>query len=319
MSTTKNEPTEPSRPKLAPRHGTDRAAQISLAHRIARVADWRWDKATDIVQRSAEYASLLEIPPEELSTFTFRDYVNTFVHPDDRARVLQAYKSAHLKGNWRFEVRYRITTYRGREIGLLEVSELVIADSGEELGEIGMVQDVTEYEHATRALKASQKQLYITQAALKHSVDVIVVTQANARIVDANATACCRLGYAREKLLTMTAHDIEPEPPRELWSTRWRELQQRGSYAVESLLKTHAGSTFPVDITLSHIEYDGEEYCLVVARDTSERKHTEALSLHQARHDALTSLPNRAYVMEHLAHLLEAAERTSCPLFVLFN
>ena len=54
-----------------------------------------------------------------------------------------------------------------------------------------------------------------------------------------------------------------------------------------------------------------EPLLTVFARDISERKQFEE-QLYQARHDALTGLPNRFAVLEHLENVLMTA-RISAP------
>ncbi|WP_380169549.1 diguanylate cyclase domain-containing protein [Jannaschia sp. R86511] len=56
----------------------------------------------------------------------------------------------------------------------------------------------------------------------------------------------------------------------------------------------------------------------VIARDVSERLRLQAELHHQATHDALTGLPNRALLEDRLAQTLAAAARTGHPVGVLF-
>ncbi len=56
-----------------------------------------------------------------------------------------------------------------------------------------------------------------------------------------------------------------------------------------------------------------------VMRDITERKHAEERILHEALHDALTGLPNRAYFTEHLKRTIARARRhEDCRFAVLF-
>lgn len=48
---------------------------------------------------------------------------------------------------------------------------------------------------------------------------------------------------------------------------------------------------------------------LVIARDISERKHQEDQLFHQARHDVLTGLPNRALILDRLQQAISHAQR----------
>jgi diguanylate cyclase (GGDEF)-like protein len=53
-------------------------------------------------------------------------------------------------------------------------------------------------------------------------------------------------------------------------------------------------------------------------RDITERKEAEARLAHQALHDSLTGLPNRALLVDRLTHALERAERNGTTVGVIF-
>lgn len=57
---------------------------------------------------------------------------------------------------------------------------------------------------------------------------------------------------------------------------------------------------------------------LLIARDITERKHHEEQLFHQARHDALTGLPNRALVLDRLQQAIAHARRSGRLLAVAY-
>src|SRR5215212_7788062 len=79
------------------------------------------------------------------------------------------------------------------------------------------------------------------------------------------------------------------------------------------------GTSFPVEYTSTPISEDGEIAGAVVTfRDITERKALEQQLQHQAFHDLLTGLPNRALFMGRLAHALTRANRRGSKVAVLF-
>jgi len=64
------------------------------------------------------------------------------------------------------------------------------------------------------------------------------------------------------------------------------------------------GRRFPVEISFSRVARDDRGLYTAIIRDVTERKSQEAKLEHQATHDSLTKLPNRAAVMSYLESLL---------------
>ncbi|HWZ57843.1 MAG TPA: EAL domain-containing protein [Gemmatimonadaceae bacterium] len=79
------------------------------------------------------------------------------------------------------------------------------------------------------------------------------------------------------------------------------------------------GTTFPVDYEVVPIREDAATIGTVVAfRDVSERRRLEAELVHQAFHDALTGLANRALFRDRVEHALTRTGRDSDHVAVCF-
>jgi diguanylate cyclase (GGDEF)-like protein/PAS domain S-box-containing protein len=80
-----------------------------------------------------------------------------------------------------------------------------------------------------------------------------------------------------------------------------------------------AGHLVPVEATVTALADDGRLVGFVVsARDVTERRQFERDLSHQAFHDALTGLANRALFRDRVEHALKTHARSAAPLAVLF-
>ncbi len=119
--------------------------------------------------------------------------------------------------------------------------------------------------------------LKMTQFCLDHAADAIFWIEADARFIYVNETACRSLGYSREEFLSMTVHDIDPNFPKEAWAKHWQQLRREGSFTIESVHRAKDGGTFPVEISVNYLNYEGKECNCAFARDITERKHADEL------------------------------------------
>jgi diguanylate cyclase (GGDEF)-like protein/PAS domain S-box-containing protein len=97
-------------------------------------------------------------------------------------------------------------------------------------------------------------------------------------------------------------------------------IAAEGAWSGELTLQTAGGVEVPVAITLQLHRNDagGDEFLSVIAHDISELKHTQARLEHQATHDPLTGLPNRALFQELGDQALARANRYGTTVAVLF-
>jgi diguanylate cyclase (GGDEF)-like protein len=96
------------------------------------------------------------------------------------------------------------------------------------------------------------------------------------------------------------------------------QLQREGSVVYESARKTRDGQVFPVEISSSLTDVDGEPLVLSISRDISDRKRAEQELHMKSLRDELTGLFNRRGFYVMIAERLKHARRTGAPLVVLY-
>ena len=78
------------------------------------------------------------------------------------------------------------------------------------------------------------------------------------------------------------------------------------------------GSRFPLEGTITKAVLDGSGYYVAAFGDLTRQKDAQAVILHQATHDPLTGLPNRALFNERLGEILKHAQRSGEIVAVAF-
>jgi PAS domain S-box-containing protein len=125
--------------------------------RVAKIGSWERDMETGVITWSPEARLIINAP----DGITFDEYVQRYVHPDDRERVKQtiAHAIAHaIAQGLGYEVEYRIITDEGIQ-KTLRVSTIMQQDTDERGKHVrGIIQDISSWKAAQDEL-AEQRQL----------------------------------------------------------------------------------------------------------------------------------------------------------------
>lgn len=126
------------------------------------------------------------------------------------------------------------------------------------------------------AREQAEKGLRQTQFAMDQAVDAIYWINSQAKILYANEAASLMVGYSKEDLLGMTVHDLNPDFPASMWPGFWDETRRNKTMTLETNHQTKDGRLVPIDIRVSFVAHEGQEFHCVFVRDISERRQTEA-------------------------------------------
>src|SRR5258708_34106811 len=98
----------------------------------------------------------------------------------------------------------------------------------------------------------------------------------NMKVIDINDTACRKLGYTREELLSLAPQDVISISREELSRIYTRLIQGgEGDTAVGGWYRRKDGSRFPVEAFRRAVQSEGSSALVAVVRDVTERRAAE--------------------------------------------
>src|SRR5215213_4375498 len=187
----------------------------------------------------------------------------------------------------------------------------------------GVMRDITERKRAEEALDRLSRQ---HEMVLKSAGEGIFGLDLEGHATFVNPTAVNMTGWDAEDLLGRSLHDAlhhtKPDGapyPREQCPI-YAALEDGATHSRDDeVFWRKDGTSFPVEYVSTPILQDGEVVGSVVTfKDITERKALEDQLRHQAFHDPLSALPNRALFMDRLEHALTRANRRGSKVAVLF-
>lgn len=227
---------------------------------------WLKDADNRLLAVNQAYADICgAASPEELLGKTDLD-----LWPEDLAQRYRADDREVLRTRQKKSGEEPIEDRRGVRKWFEVYKAPVEDDQGKLYGTVGFSRDITHR-------KQVDQRLALIDFALNHVHEAAFLIDERARFHYVNDEACRSLGYSRDELLRMGVADINPGWPADRWAREWVNIKVVGSDTVETDHTAKDGRVFPVEVTASYFEYDGQGYNLALVRDITERKQAEAV------------------------------------------
>jgi diguanylate cyclase (GGDEF)-like protein/PAS domain S-box-containing protein len=292
-----------------------RQSEERLSLVLEGTEDGYWDVnlETRIAYYSRRFAQLLGYRQEEMST-DFAQW-ERLVHPDDLARV-RAELERHLCGETpAFRSEHRMRRRDGGYIWMRARGRVVRrGPEGKPLRMAGTHTDIT-------IQRQTEEQRHLWATVVDASQEVILVTDANRKTLEANPAYTAMTGHDRDEIRGRPPSVLSEEfyDPR-FYARLWKAVKQTGHWEGELRDRRKNGDVYPVWLNLSSIKDKSgriKNYVLI-ASDISERKAAEERIRYLAYHDALTGLPNRVLFQDRVKNALAHAQRAGAQFAVMF-
>jgi len=164
--------------------------------------------------------------------------------------------------------------------------------------------------HRVRRQLAEHDQLF--RLISEHAADMIALVDRDGRRLYNSPAYQKVLGYSAEELKTTSSIDqIHPDDRPRVMQAAEKARETGHGERVEYRIRHKNGSWRVLESTASAIRNaKGEtDKLVIVNRDITERKRAEEMLVHNAFHDGLTNLPNRALFLDRLQHALTLSKK----------
>ncbi|MHB8542434.1 MAG: diguanylate cyclase domain-containing protein [Leptospirales bacterium] len=191
------------------------------------------------------------------------------------------------------------------------LTDSVLALLEELSGKIGMAFSRHE-EHA---------QIRLQKAAMEATPTPMFLTDKEGRFEWANPAFLLKSGHTMEEIEGSIPNVfLSPPPPPHGHPDLWTTLLSEGTFSGELVDWKKDGTPYTTDTRITPIrtEEGNITHYITVQNDITEKKRFEETLKHQANYDALTQLPNRAYLRNLLEETLKSARQSGKELALCF-
>jgi diguanylate cyclase (GGDEF)-like protein/PAS domain S-box-containing protein len=169
--------------------------------------------------------------------------------------------------------------------------------------------------------KESEAKLQQAVQIIEHTMEGVVITDAEGRITSVNPAFCEITGYSEKEIISLHPDLLKSDRhPPEFFEELWKKVQETGSWRGEIWNQRKNGELYPAWMTISCVHDDAGKvlHYVTVFSDITSIKQSQSQLEHLAHHDSLTNLPNRLLFEDRLQHAISQAKRQSRQLAVLF-
>lgn len=231
------------------------------------------------------------------------------MHPGDVAQVRDSWRQT-METSSHFSSEYRICRPSGEIRHIRALAQLVRGEDGTALRAVGTSWDITDYKRLNEEIFEEKERLRITLASIGEAV---ICTDAMANVTFMNPAAATLTGWPAAaaigksltdvlRIIDETTGDPAPNPVARCFG------QERSHYRASGIfMLSLEGGVYDIQLSAAPVRRaDGEMIgCVVVFQDITTHRAAQRKITHNAHHDGLTGLPNRATFLGKLSQAID--------------
>ncbi|MCW8908806.1 MAG: EAL domain-containing protein [Sedimenticola sp.] len=250
------------------------------------------------------------------------------VHPDDRQRVFEDWRTAAQAGV-PFHTEFRFQREDGSVVWT-RVNSAAISNGRAPQGYVQTVEDITIRKTTENKLEVAQEALFVekerAQVTLNSIGDAVLTTDLKGNVTYLNLAGETMTGWSQEEALGRPLSEVfriidgTTRQPAENPARHALEEDRTVGLAANCVLIRRDGIESAIEDSAAPIHNrDGQVTgAVIVFHDVSQSRTMTTKMTHLAQHDFLTGLPNRALLTERLAQTIGLASRHNKQVALLF-
>ncbi|MBY0409612.1 MAG: diguanylate cyclase, partial [Burkholderiaceae bacterium] len=183
-----------------------------------------------------------------------------------------------------------------------------------------VLQDLQEITAARADLRNVETRQRLASTVVDNTIEGVIVTDAQSRILSVNAAFTRLLGYTEEELLGKNPGVLKSgRHDKAFYEAMWTAIAKTGHWQGEIWNRRKNGEVFPEHMSLSAVRDplgDVTHYVCVFS-DISQDKEHQAQLEYLSHNDPITGLPNRTWFAQQLQGLVQTATASGEYLAVL--
>ncbi|MDD5631234.1 MAG: PAS domain S-box protein [Methylococcales bacterium] len=273
--------------------------RIQLALEVSHSFIFEWNPATDQVERTPGFGSILGLPFEKARFDTGQCYFQR-IHPDDRERFLTLLDNLTPDAD-SYHTEYRLIRSDGEEAFVAESAKGIFDAEGRFLRLVGALMDITEQKRTEQSLREAEtyrvSSIY-ARSLIETSPDPLIMISPDGKISDVNAATESVTGYPRNELIGTGFEEYFTDPM--MARTGYREAFKSGMMRDYELEIRHRDGHL-TSVLCNAAVYGDETGKLkgvfAAVRDITQRKsvETELANSHNFLIEIINTLPLRVF------------------------